>query len=79
MRSPIRLITIALVIIAPVFSQGGGGVQFRDYKAATSTAKPRTSCAGLVALTSYELSVYSARIVPASDTLGEHCRVDVLV
>ena len=79
MRSPIRLITIALLIIAPVFSQGGGGVQFRDYKAATSTAKPRTPCAGLVALTSYELSVYSARIVPASDTLSEHCRVDVLV
>jgi len=75
----IRVTTIALLTIAPVFSQGGGGVQFRDYKAAASTAKPRTPCDGMVALTGYEFSVYSARIVPASDAVPEHCRVDVLV
>lgn len=79
MRTPIRLATAALLLAVPLFPQGGGGVQFRDYKAATLTSRLRTSCAGLVALTGYEFSVYSAAIVPASDSAPEHCRVDLLV
>lgn len=79
MRTPIRFATAALLLVAPLFSQGGGGVQFRDYKASTLTSRPRSSCAGLVALTGYAFSVYSAAMVPASDSAPEHCRVDLLV
>ncbi len=79
MRTPIRVATAAVVLAAPLLSQGGGGVQFRDYRPAAPTVRPRTSCAGLAGLTGYEFSVYSAAIVPASDTAPEHCRVDLLV
>ena len=54
-------------------------MQFRDYKAPAPASKPRTTCAALVALTGYEFSVYSAAIIPASDTVPEHCRVGLLV
>lgn len=36
---------------------------------------PATSCRAIVALTSYDFSVISAAIVPASKTEPEHCRV----
>jgi feruloyl esterase len=79
MRTPIRFATAALLFVVPLFPQGGGGVQFRDYKAPAPTFKPRTSCAAFVALTGYEFSVYSAAIVPASESVPEHCRVGLLV
>ena len=79
MPTPIRLASAALLLVAPLFPQGGGGVQFRDYKVPMLTSSPRTSCAGAVALTGYEFSVYAAAIVPASDGAPEHCRVDLLV
>ncbi len=78
MRIVIRLAT-TILLAAPLFAQGGGGVQFRDYKPPAPASKPRTSCAGLVTLTGYDLSVYSAAIVPASDSAPEHCRVGLLV
>ena len=74
MRTLIRLATAACLLGSPLFPQGGGGVQFRDYKASTATSRPRTSCAGLVALTGYEFSVYSAAIIPAAANAPEHCR-----
>jgi feruloyl esterase len=79
MHTSIRSVTMFLLLAAPLFPQGGGGVQFRDYKAPASNFKPRTSCAGLVALTGYEFSVYSAATVHASDGTPEHCRVDLFV
>jgi len=79
MRTLTRLATAALVLAAPLYPQGGGGVQFRDYKAPDPTSKPRTACAGLAALTGYEFSVYSAGVIPASAGVPEHCRVDLLV
>ena len=79
MRTAIRLTTATLLIAAPLMSQGGGGVQFRDYKAPTPSFRPRLSCAGLAGLTGYEFSVYSAAIIPASETAPEHCRVGLLV
>lgn len=79
MRTTTRVATIAILLVAPLFSQGGGGVQFRDYKTPASNLKPRSSCAGLLALTGYEFSVYSAAVVPGSDIAPEHCRVDLLV
>src|SRR5689334_12126692 len=77
-QSPImRLFAAMLFFAVPAFSQGG--VQFRDYQTPAPTARPRVSCAGLVAMTGYELSVYSAATIPASDSAPEHCRVGVLV
>jgi hypothetical protein len=79
MRVAICVATAGVVFAAQLFPQGGGGVQFRDYKATAGTFKPAASCARLVALTGYDFSVYSAAIVPASATAPEHCRVDLLV
>ena len=75
----IRLVPAILLVVVPMFPQGGGGVQFRDYKAPSPTSQSRTSCGGLVALTGYEFSVYAAAIVRASDAAPEHCRVGLLV
>lgn len=72
-----RLLTAVLVFATPLFPQGG--VQFRDYKAPAPAFQPRTPCAGLVAMTGYEFSVYSAATIPASDNAPEHCRVGLLV
>jgi feruloyl esterase len=79
MRTPVRLAAAAVLLGCPLFPQGGGGVQFRDYKAPALASRPRLSCKGLVGLTGYEFSVYSAAIIPASETAPEHCRVDLLV
>jgi feruloyl esterase len=79
MRAAIRVATAALLLAASVLAQGGGGVQFRDYKAPSPTFNPRAGCPQLVALTGYDFSVYSAVIVPASAVIPEHCRVDLLV
>ena len=78
MRAPIQLSLAILFCAAPLFSQGGGGVQFRDYKGTGPSFGPRSSCAALVALTGYDFSVYSAAIIPASANAPEHCRVDLL-
>jgi len=79
MHIPTRLVTALVILSTPLFPQGGGGVQFRDYKPPAPASQSHTSCPGLVALTGYEFSVYSAAIVRASDAAPEHCRVDLLV
>jgi feruloyl esterase len=79
MHSSLRPVTAIFLFAAPLFSQGGGGVQFRDYKAPAPTSRPRTACGGLVSLTGYEFSVYSAAVISASDNAPEHCRVNLLV
>src|SRR5215475_7124600 len=79
MRSQIRLATAVLIVAFPLFPQGGGGVQFRDYQAPAPAFKPRASCSGLAGLTGFEFSVYAAATIPASGSVPEHCRVDLLV
>lgn len=79
MRAPIFLASAALIFTGTAFPQGGGGVQFRDYKGSAPAYKPRGACARLVSLTGYEFSVYSAAIIPSSGAAPEHCRVDLLV
>jgi feruloyl esterase len=77
---PTIFVAIAIFLLAvQLFSQGGGGVQFRDYRSPSPTSRPRATCAGLVTFTGYEFSVYSARMVAASDNAPEHCRVGLLV
>jgi len=79
MRAPILLSAAAFIFAVPACPQGGGGVQFRDYKGDAPKNKPRASCASLSALTGYEFSVYSATTIPAAAAAPEHCRVDLLV
>src|SRR4051812_35686943 len=75
----VRLAVAGILFAGPLLPQGGGGVQFRDYKAPTPNVRPRVACSGLASLTGYELSVYSAAMVSASDGVPEHCRVGLLV
>ncbi len=74
-----RLVVVAVLSTAALFAQGGGGVQFRDSAAPAVTNKPTTVCSELRGMTGYDLSVISARIVPASATAPEHCRVSMMV
>jgi feruloyl esterase len=64
------------MLSVPLFPQGS--VQFRDFNPPPAKYKPRAACKGLVALTGYEFSVYSAAVVPASSDAPEHCRIGVL-
>lgn len=79
MPPPIHLAAAALLFAVPLFPQGGGGVQFRDFKEPATAVKFRTPCAGLAALTGFEFSLYWAAVVPASNSAPEHCRVNLLV
>ncbi len=74
-----RLVIVAALSTASLFAQGGGGVQFRDSGAAVLTSKPTMACGELRGMTGYDLSVISARIIPASAIAPEHCRVSMMV
>jgi feruloyl esterase len=71
--------TLLLAGATASYGQGGGRVQFRDWNAAAATVKPKAACASLRALTSYDLSVIGATVIPAASGVPEHCRVSVMV
>jgi pimeloyl-ACP methyl ester carboxylesterase len=64
---------------ASLYGQGGGGIQFRDWTALASTGKPTIACGELRSLTSLDLSVISATVIPGAANVPEHCRVRVMV
>jgi hypothetical protein len=70
-----RFLIALLFLGAPLLAQGGGGVQFRDWNPRPATAKPVTACGQMLGLTSLELSVISATLVPATANAPEHCQV----
>jgi len=78
-----RLLVIPIFCIttfsATLWGQGGGGVQFRDWTAPAPTAKPSMACGELRSLTSFDLYVIGATVIPASATAPEHCRVSLMV
>ena len=74
-----RLLIATLFLAATMWGQGAGGVQFRDWSAPGTTVKSKTVCSELRSLTSYELSVLSASLIPAAGDVPEHCRVSVLI
>jgi hypothetical protein len=74
-----RLLIATLFLAATMWGQGAGGVQFRDWSAPGSIATSKMVCTQLRSLTSYELSVISASIIPAAGDVPEHCRVSVLI
>jgi feruloyl esterase len=50
----------------------------RDWTPQPATAKPVMACSELRSLTSLDLSVVSAVVIPASDSIPEHCRVSAM-
>ena len=74
-----RLFFVPFVCAAALFGQGGGNVQFRDWAKPPATGKPAMACSELRSLTSFDISVIGAVIVPASTAAPEHCRVSLMV
>ena len=74
-----RLLFMTLLCGATLYSQGGGGVQFRDWTPPAPTAKPAIACRELRSLTSFDISVISATVVPPSVNVPGHCHVRVMV
>ncbi|MBS1857419.1 MAG: tannase/feruloyl esterase family alpha/beta hydrolase [Acidobacteria bacterium] len=73
-----RTILFLLLLAPGTFGQGGGRVQFRDLAPLPLTRKPAIACGDLRSLTDFELSVISARLIPASSEAPAHCRVDLM-
>jgi feruloyl esterase len=74
-----RLFLVTLFCATTLYGQGAGGVQFRDWRAPAPTGKPAIACGELRRLTSFEISVITATVFPASPDVPEHCRVSVMV
>ena len=74
-----NFLSVNLLCASALYSQGGGGVQFRDWAAPAPTGKPAIACRELRSLTGFDLSVVSATVIPAAAAVPEHCRVRVLV
>lgn len=70
-----RPLMLILVFTAPLFGQGGGGVQFRDWNPPAPKAKPVTNCSQLLSLTDFEISVINADLIPSATSAPAHCRV----
>src|SRR5580700_4947811 len=74
-----RLLVITTFCVAALWGQGGGGVQFRDWTVPPPVGKPAIACGELRSLTSFDLYVIGAVVIPASTNAPEHCRVSLMV
>ena len=74
-----RIVISVLMCAVVLFGQGANRVQFRDWNPPTPGAKPQAACASLRALTSYDLSVIAATVIPVSADAPEHCRVSLMI
>ena len=74
-----RAFYLTLFCATTLCGQGGGSVQFRDWTVPVPTANPVITCAELRGLTSFDISVIRAIVIPASPTAPEHCRVHLMV
>ena len=74
-----RVFLLTIFCVATVWGQGGGGVQFRDWPAPVPTGKPVMACGELRGLTSFDLYVINATVIPASANVPEHCRASLMV
>src|SRR5689334_18365609 len=70
-----RPLVAFLIFAANLLAQGGGSIQFQNWTPPTPTAKPVTPCRQLLSLTSLELSVVSATLIPSAANAPEHCQV----
>ena len=74
-----RLLLGVTILSATMWGQGAGGVQFRDWSSPATTSNSKIVCSELRSLTSYDISVVSASVIPAAGEVPEHCRVSVLI
>src|SRR5580692_2014654 len=74
-----RIFLLTAFCVATVWAPGGGGVQSRDCPAPAATGKPAIACGELRGLTSFDLYVIGATVIPASASAPEHCRVSLMV
>ena len=74
-----RIVIGALIFAGALFGQGANRVQFRDWNPPAPVAKPKIACGSLRALTSYDLSVIGATVIPATADAPEHCRVSIMI
>src|SRR5580692_5587159 len=74
-----RIFLLTAFCVATVWAPGGGGVQSRDCPAPAATGKPAIACGELRSLTSFDLYVIGAAVIPAAANAPEHCRVSLMV
>jgi hypothetical protein len=77
----VAMVGLLLAFGARAVAQNGS--QLRDWRASAlaeqTQSRPRTACAALLALTTYEFSVDTAKPTPATPDAPEHCRVAGLI
>lgn len=73
-----RLLSAVLLLATGLFGQPED-TKFRGLTPIGPPRKPAIPCGELRALTSYDLSVVNARVVPASKEAPEHCRVNLFI
>ncbi len=74
-----RLLIAGAFCATVLWGQGAGGVQFRDWTTPAATGKPAIACNELRSLTSFDIYVIGATVIPASANAPEHCRVSLMV
>jgi feruloyl esterase len=75
-----RVLSLGVAALAAAASATAqSSAQFADWKETAPARAPRASCAGLRALSSHDLAVDTAVVVPAADGAPESCRVEGLV
>ncbi len=73
-----RQVLVTIVCAGALYGQQAGTTPFAGLTADASSRKPAEACKDLRTLTSLELSVVSATVVPASQSVPEHCRVSLM-
>src|ERR1039458_3714663 len=70
-----RQLLVTIICAAALYSQPAGNAPLGGLRADASSRKPAGACKELRSLTSLELSVIGATVIPASASAPEHCRV----
>ena len=73
-----RKLLAAIICASGLYSQPAANVPFGGLTAGASGRKPVGACKELRSLTTLELSVISATVIPASAGVPEHCRVSLM-
>src|ERR1022692_3499625 len=73
-----RQLLVTIIYAAALYSQPSGNAPFGGLAADASSRKPAGACKELRSLTSLELSVIGATVIPTSASAPEHCRVSLM-
>jgi pimeloyl-ACP methyl ester carboxylesterase len=73
-----RQLVVTIMCAAALYGQSAGTGPFGGLTADSSARKPVGACKDLRKLTSLELSVIGAALIPASAVAPEHCRVSLM-